>query len=90
MCIHCSAGEHEDCNCEERDNEIRVLQEQIARLTAEVERHRMTPEERRMAASAIDFMSDPGIDPEPYTMNSEIHSLQDYLARSEPKKKHNK
>lgn len=32
MCIHCSAGEHEECDCEEHDNEIRALQEHIERL----------------------------------------------------------
>jgi len=30
--MNCSAGEHEDCNCEQHDNDIRALQEQIERL----------------------------------------------------------
>ncbi len=62
---------------------------EIARLVAEVERHRMTPEERRMSASAADFMSHPGIDPERLAMSAEINVILDYLARTRPQEPSN-
>ena len=73
----------------ESQDSAAILRAEIERLTAEVERHRMTPQERRMSASAADFMSHPGIDPEPLAMSAEINVILDYLARTKPQEPFN-
>lgn len=87
MCIHCSTGEHEECDCEEHDNEIRVLQSEIARLTAEAERHQMTEVERgAVAAAAEEFAMLASVNDDDVARWHAVRarSLQGYLDRTEP------